>query len=342
MIRIAIAGCGKIAQVRHLPELKVNECAQLAGVYDRNDERARQIAEQYGTKQYRTYDEILEDSSVDAVCVCVANSSHAEYTVKALKKGKHVLCEKPMAVTREECNDMLLAQEQSGKTLMIAQNQRFAKAHVLAKKLLEKNEIGKLLTFKTSFAHRGPEKWSVEKSAQTWFFDSAEAGFGVMADLGIHKIDVIRFLTGYDITQSYLWKGTMDKKGKDGKKIRLDDNMICLCILENGAVGTVTVSWTCYGTEDNSTILYGTEGVIKIYADEVYPLILEKTDGTRILYETDGIQTNVNQTRSGVMDEFVESLLEGRKPQADARDVVKSMNAVFEANDGFFSVSCNQ
>ncbi|MEW4412718.1 Gfo/Idh/MocA family oxidoreductase [Clostridium sp. AN503] len=331
MIKIGIAGCGKIAQVRHLPEIAANEKALLAGVYDRNGRRAAEMAAQYDTKQYATYEEMLEDPAVDAVCVCVANKNHAEFTVKALEHGKHVLCEKPMAVTREECRSMLTAQEKSRKTLMIAQNQRFAKAHVLAKELLLRGEIGKLLTFKTSFAHSGPENWSVVKGGQTWFFDDAEAGFGVMADLGIHKIDVIRFITGCDIAESRLWRGTLHKTDAEGEKISLDDNMICLCTLKNGAAGTVTVSWTCYGAEDNSTVLYGTEGVIKIYMDDAYPLIVEKKDGTRVLYETEGIQTNVNQTRSGVMDEFVESLSAERKPEADGQDVMKSMNVIFDA-----------
>lgn len=329
MIRIGIAGCGKIAQVRHIPEIMNNEMAQLAGVYDRNRERSRVIAEQYGVREYGTYEEMLDDDMVDAVCICVANCSHAEYTVKALKKGKHVLCEKPMAVTGEDCTRMVHAAEASGKMLMIGQNQRFAKAHILAKELLAKGEIGELLTFRTSFAHSGPENWSVDKNAQTWFFDGKEAGFGVMADLGIHKIDVIRFITGYDIVESRMWKGTLDKKGADGNKISLDDNMICLCLLENGASGTVTVSWTCYGKEDNSTVLYGSEGVIKIYTDDDYPLIVEKADGTRVLYETEGIQTNLNQTKSGVTDEFVESLMVGRMSKADCRDVIKSMNVIF-------------
>lgn len=329
MIRIGIAGCGKIAQVRHIPEIMDNELAQLAGVYDRNDARGKAIAEQYGVRQYLTYEKMLEDDTVDAVCVCVANCSHAEYTIKALEKGKHVLCEKPMAVTSKDCERMIQAAENSGKMLMIGQNQRFAKAHILAKELLGKGEIGELLSFRTAFAHSGPENWSVDTNTQTWFFDGKEAGFGVMADLGIHKIDIIRFLTGMDIVESRMWKGTLDKRDACGNKISLDDNMICLCLLANGAAGTVTVSWTCYGKEDNSTVLYGTKGVIKIYTEDKYPLIVEKADGTRILYETEGIQTNLNQTKSGVIDEFAESLKERRRSKADCQDVIKSMNVIF-------------
>lgn len=329
MIKIGIAGCGTIAQVRHIPEILANHHARLVGVYDRNAERAEELAVRYGVRRYGTYEEMLEDEAVDAVCVCVANSSHEEYTVKAFAHGKHVLCEKPMAITREACENMVQAGRVSQKRLMIAQNQRFAKAHRMAKELLARGEIGRLLTFKTAFAHSGPEAWSVDKGAQTWFFDHAAAGFGVMADLGIHKIDLIRFLTGCDIVESRMWAGTLDKKHSDGDMISLDDNMICFCVLEHGAVGTVTVSWTCYGEEDNSTILYGSDGVMKIYTDEKYPLIVEKKDGTRIYYETEGIQTNLNQTKSGVIDEFVRCLLDGRASESEGEDVIKSMDVIF-------------
>ncbi|HSN67299.1 MAG TPA: hypothetical protein VLS94_11715, partial [Fusibacter sp.] len=84
---------------------------------------------------------------------------------------------------------------------------------------------------------------------------------------------------------------------------------ICIYQLENGAIGTMNVSWTCYGEEDNSTILYGTKGVMKIYADPQYTIIVENLAHEKILYEIDKIQTNENQTSSGVIDLFVDAIL---------------------------------
>ena len=129
MLNIGIIGCGKIAQVRHLPEYEQNPGARIAGLYDLNQERAQTLAAQYGAKVYPSYEALLADPAIDAVSVCSANVSHAEITVAALEAGKHVLCEKPMATTLEDCERMVAAARKSGKYLMIDQNQRLAGAH---------------------------------------------------------------------------------------------------------------------------------------------------------------------------------------------------------------------
>ena len=126
MLNIGIIGCGKIAQVRHLPEYEQNPGARIAGLYDLNQERAQTLAAQYGAKVYPSYEALLADPAIDAVSVCSANVSHAEITVAALEAGKHVLCEKPMATTLADCERMVSAAKKSGKRLMIDQNQRLA------------------------------------------------------------------------------------------------------------------------------------------------------------------------------------------------------------------------
>ena len=98
-IKVGIIGCGKIAQVRHIPEYAANPHTEVYGFYDINLARAEGLAEKYNGKAYASYEELLADPAIEAVSVCAANHVHAEITVAALKAGKHVLCEKPMAVT---------------------------------------------------------------------------------------------------------------------------------------------------------------------------------------------------------------------------------------------------
>ena len=90
MFNIGIIGCGKISQVRHIPEYAQNPDARLAGFFDLNKERAQELAVRYGGKAFDSYEELLADREIDAVSVCVANNVHAEITVAALKAGKHV------------------------------------------------------------------------------------------------------------------------------------------------------------------------------------------------------------------------------------------------------------
>ena len=182
MIKIGIIGCGKITEVRHAPEYDENPNCAITGFYDFFPERAEKMAGQYGAKAYTSMDELLA-SDVDAVSVCTANNNHAEAAIAALRAGKHVLCEKPMAVTREQCFEMVKEADLAGRYLMIGHNQRFAKAHVKAREMIVSGEVGTILAFHTTFGHPGPEGWTGQ--ANSWFFDRKRAAFGALADLGV-------------------------------------------------------------------------------------------------------------------------------------------------------------
>lgn len=329
MIGIGIIGCGKISQIRHIPEYLDNPEARIVACCDNNQERAAEIAARLGAKAYSSVDELLSDPEVSAVSVCVANNAHCEVTVKALMAGKDVLCEKPMATTIEDCELMVRTARECGRKLMIGQNQRLAEAHAKARELIASGTIGKVLSFRTSFGHSGPESWSVDPGRNTWFFDRKVAVMGVMADLGIHKTDLIQYILGQRIVATSARLVTIDKTGPDGELIGVDDNAICVYEMNGGAIGTMTASWTYYGAEDNSTVIYGTEGNMTIYDIDRAPIVIRKKGGEVIEVQSGQIQTNDNQTKSGIIDAFIECLVEDREPTISGQDVLAAMRAVF-------------
>lgn len=329
-IRVVVIGGGAVAQHRHLPEYAANPNVELAGVLDFNTARAKELCERYGGRPYASLDEVLIDGTVNAVSVCTPNATHAEYTIRALEAGKNVLVEKPMALSLDESRAMMAAQEKSGKVLMLGHNQRLVKAHIKAKELLKEGAIGDLLFFQCNFKHAGPEGWSADPGAATWFFRKDKANFGVMGDLGAHKIDLIRFLTDSEIKSVFANMMTLDKKLPDGSPIELEDNAVCMFRMENGLPGIMNFSWTNYGGEDNGSTIYGTKGVMKIFGDYVDDIVLEMRDGVQVKYSVGAIQTNQNQTKSGVIDEFIASLLEGREPIVTGIDGHNTL-AVIEA-----------
>lgn len=330
-IKVGVIGCGKIAQMRHLPEYAANDSCEIVGVYDLNPQRTKEVAEKYQCKAYGSAQELLADETISAVSVCTANYAHAQDVVAALNAGKDVLCEKPMATNLEECEAMVQAAKQNKKFLMIGHNQRLTKAHMFARNLIEKGVIGKVLTFRTTFGHGGPESWSIDSGNKTWFFDKKRAVMGAMADLGVHKTDLIQYLTGQTVTEVSAFSGTLDKRGPEGELIGVDDNAICIYRLSEGTVGTMTVSWTYYSDEDNSTVLYGTEGVMRIYADPQYSIIVESKKGERQCYELEQIQTNDNQSSSGVIDIWLDCLANNRAPEISGEQATSAMRAVFAA-----------
>lgn len=329
MYKIGIIGCGKIAQVRHIPEYEASGRAEIAAFYDINYERACQMAEKHGGRAYKDLDELLS-ADLDAVSVCTANNTHAEITIKALQKSLSVLCEKPMATTLEDCIRMNEEAEKAGKILMIGQNQRLAKAHKRAHDLISSGSIGRVLSFRTVFGHSGPETWSVDPGKNTWFFDKKRAAMGAMADLGIHKTDLICYLLDDVVDEVRAVVCTLDKRDGKGELIPVDDNAVCIYRMKKGAIGTMTASWTYYGAEDNSTVIYGEKGIMKIYADKNFSLIVERIDGSRECYELDKIQTNDSQSSSGVIDCFLDSLDRG-KAEISSSSVLPAMKAVFAA-----------
>lgn len=337
MLRVGIIGCGRITQRRHAPEFAANPNSELAGFYDRTRSRAEAMVSQYGGKVYDSIEELLADPSIDAVSVCTANSTHAENTIKSLEAGKHVLCEKPMATTVEECQAMLSAAERSGKLLMIAQNQRFNTGHLRAKELIAQGIIGTPLTFKTTFCHGGPEAWLRAGSSEAlsggsiWFFDKKVASMGVLADLGIHKMDLIQFLLDADISEVTAKVMTLDKRDSSGRLIDLEDNALCILKLDSGVYGTLTASWTDYGEEDNSTVIFGTKGLMRLYDNSEHTIQISTDRGDKIYYDLDRMMTNLNQRESGMVREFVRELITGEWTHAANESSVNAIRAVLSA-----------
>lgn len=331
MFKVGIIGCGRIAQTRHIPEYIDNPYSEIAGYYDFNLQRAQELAKQFGGKAYESVEQLLEDKDIDAVSVCTSNDTHAEITVKALEAGKHVLCEKPMATTLEDCERMVEAAEKNNRYLMIGMNQRLAKAHQKAKEIIESGEIGRVVSFKTTFGHGGPETWSIDPGINSWFFDRKKAAMGAMADLGVHKTDLIQYLTGQYVTAVCAKVVTLDKRYANGELIGVDDNAFCIYKLSDGVVGTMCASWTYYGAEDNSTIIYATNGIMRIYDDPDYSITIIKKNGEKIYYDIDKIQTNDNQTKSGIIDMFADSVENDFEPPISGKSVIPAMRAVFAA-----------
>lgn len=331
MIKVGVIGCGSISRQRHVYEYAHNKDVEIVGYFDARKERAEAMAKDFGGKVFDNVDDLINDPNIDAVSVCVANAFHAENTIKCLNAGKHVLCEKPMATSLVDCQAMIDAAKKNNKHLLIDQNQRLTPTHKRAKELIATGEYGKVISFQTTFGHGGPESWSADKSANTWFFKKNDASFGSMADLGIHKLDLIRYLVGDDYASVYSKQVVLDKKFPDGTPIEVDDNSVEVLRFKNGAFGTVTTSWTVYGEEVQQTTLFLQKGIMKLYADPDYSLIVVRADGKVDKFQLDVIQTNDDeqQASSGVIDEFIDAIKSDRPSVLDASDVINSMKAVF-------------
>lgn len=329
-VRVAVIGCGSISKYRHIPEYAANPNVQLVAFVDPVMERAQHYAEQYGAKAFADYETMLAEVKPDAVSVCTPNVFHAPMSIAAAKAGAHVLVEKPMAVSDAEAEAMIQAAKDNGVKLMVGHNQRLVPLHVKAKQILDSGVLGKVLTFRTSFGHPGPDAWSVD-GASSWFFRKDEALMGAMGDLGVHKSDLIRWMLNDEVAEIGAFVGTLHKEGT-----QVDDNASCLLRMKSGAIGTLVASWTYYRGEDNSTILWCENGVMKIGTHPDDQVIVELRNGTVEKYKVGGISTNDKQETSGVIDAFVESIVNGTEPAItgeEGRASLKVILCAFESQE---------
>ncbi|MFC7321791.1 Gfo/Idh/MocA family protein [Halobacillus campisalis] len=326
-LRVAIIGCGSIAQNRHLLEYEENKYVDIVAVCDIVEERAMVTAEAFGAKSYTDYEELFSKEEVDAVSVCLPNYLHAPVSIAALEAGAHVLCEKPMATSREEADQMIETAERNGKKLMIAHNQRFVASHEKARKLIAAGELGKIYSFRTTFGHGGPEGWSAD-GENSWFFKKDQAFIGAMGDLGVHKADLLRHVLGEEFVDV---AGFIENNAKS--EITVDDNAVCILRSESGIVGTLTASWAYNAGEDNSTVIYGEKGMLRLEDDPSYSLIAQYTSGETVKYELGQIQSNDEggQTNTGVIDHFVEAIVEDKKPLIDGEEGKRSLEVILAA-----------
>ncbi|MFC4736162.1 Gfo/Idh/MocA family protein [Bacillus daqingensis] len=332
MLKAAVIGCGSIAKYRHLPEYAANPEVTLTAVCDINQERAEELGSMFDAMAYTDYQEMLEREDIDIVSVCTPNYLHAPVSIAALNAGVHVLCEKPMATSSKEADDMIEAAKNARKWLMIAHNQRFVPSHQRARDMIARGELGKIYSFRTAFGHGGPEGWSAD-GADSWFFKKDEAFIGAMGDLGVHKTDLLRFILGEDFTSVGSF---IETSAKDHSTV--DDTAVCILRTGTGIIGTLAASWSYTAGEDNATVIYAEKGIMKLEDDPQYNVVIDYVDGEKARFELGGIQTNESggQTNSGVIDSFVSSIQADEEPAIPGEEGKKSLEVILgalEANE---------
>jgi predicted dehydrogenase len=217
---------------------------------------------------------MLSDGGFDAVSICTPPALHSEMAVGCLRAGCAVLVEKPMALTPDQCDQMIRATDESGSLLMVAHNQRYLPRHQAVKRLLESGKLGRPYLAHAVFGHGGPEQWS---PLQDWYFSPAQAGNGVLTDLGSHKFDLLSWLFDQQIVEISAFGQTFEKPTS------ASDTVVCALRLSGGTLASVHVSWAFHPDWENSLSIRCERGVIRVPTNADQPLIVETDDGITTL-----------------------------------------------------------
>ncbi|OHD74259.1 MAG: hypothetical protein A2177_15030 [Spirochaetes bacterium RBG_13_68_11] len=266
-LRVAIIGVGQIAKVGHIPGFR-KAGAEITAACDVSPESAKQVCETFGIPRAHTdWKEMLDTGGFDAVSICTPSVHHCTMAVESARRGYHVLVEKPMATSLEECDRMIGAAREHRVILMISHNQRFIPAHRKAREIISSGTLGAPLLVQTAFGHGGPEKWS---PTGQWYFDPQQAKLGVMADLGYHKLDLVQWLLGQDITGVSAFMGTFQKDTP------LEDTAAGILTFSGGAIGTIVASWAYAADWENSVTVRCANGVVMIPEHDPFTVVVRR------------------------------------------------------------------
>ena len=203
MVKVGLVGCGFMGTV-HANVYSVLEGAELVGVVDRDPSRASKFVEKWGSKVFGSYSEMLADPAIDAVDICLPTNVHAEFTVQACEAGKHVMCEKPMALSVADADRMVDAAAKAGVKLMVGHCIRFWPEYEALKETVDSGSLGSLLS--ANFTRYGAfPAYTVDQ----WAADPALAGGGM--DMHIHDTDFALYLLGKPDTM--VSHGSKDDRG---------------------------------------------------------------------------------------------------------------------------------
>jgi predicted dehydrogenase len=237
-IGYCIVGLGRISMQHFMPAVKMSKKSRVTALVSGHRDKAERMAAEYGVPSgsiynYENYDEIGKNPDVDAVYIALPNSMHAEYSIRAAKAGKHVLCEKPMAVSVDESRAMIQACGSAGRKLMIAYRCQYEPVNLRAVQLIREGKLGSIQSIESAFGFPiAPNEWRLDRKL---------SGGGPLVDVGIYCLNASRYLTGAEPTEVKGYSSVVDQ---DRRFAQVEE----------------TLSWTMKfpsGTLANCTCTYG-------------------------------------------------------------------------------------
>jgi predicted dehydrogenase len=333
--KVALLGSGFIADIhiesyqRFVPE------AEVVAVWSRSHERAAAFAKKHHIpKHYPTLEQAITESGCDIVDVCVPNFLHHRAVLAAANAGKHIIIEKPLAMTLEEADEMIAVCKSKNRKLMYAEELCFAPKYERVRKLVNEKAIGKIYHMRQCEKHSGPHS--------DWFYDINQSGGGALMDMGCHGIAWFRWMLGGQPKVCNVF-AHMQNGLIHGKRTRAEENSICAVEFDDGAIGVAENSWAKHGGMDDRVEVYGTNGVIYAdlfmgnsaltYSEKGYGYAMEKAGSTQGWTFTI-FEEAFNQGYPQELRHFVECVREDKQPivtAEDGRAVLEIMYAAYQS-----------
>ena len=301
LIRFALIGCGRIAQ-RHAEH--ISKQGKLVAVCDVIREKADSLAQQYKVHAYYSVEELLlAEKEIDVVSICSPNGLHATHSIQSLKAGFHVLCEKPMAISVQDCGEMIKVSEQSNKRLFAIKQNRFNPPVAAVKQVIDEGRLGKIYSVQLScFWNRDPDYY-----ANSWKGTKSLDG-GTLYTQFSHFIDLLYWMIG-DIKNVSSYMNNYAHKDI----IEFEDTGVAIVEFYNGAIGTINYTVNSYKQNmEGSLTIFAEKGTVKIGGRYLNELEYQNIEGYTIENLPEGNKPNNYGSYQGSMsnhDKVYENLI---------------------------------
>ena len=320
-LNFGIIGCGRIAY-KHAEAIKKNEKANLLYVCDIIEERAVDYKNKYGAERYFTdYHEMLEMPDLDVVNICTPSGMHAEMGIAAAKAGKHVIVEKPMALSSIDADALINACDENGVKLAVCFQNRFNPPVQKLRRALEEGRFGKLTHASAVVRWFRPQDYYDQAPWRgTWAMDG-----GCLMNQSIHNIDLLQWMMGPV-------ESVFGYTANNFRKIEAEDVGVAVLEFKNGALGGIEASTTIYPENlEETQAIFGEKGTVMlggIAVNKIETWKFADSQDENLEMEQQDVPNVYGFGHDALIEDFIRAVIEDRRPYIDGREGIKSLRIV--------------
>ena len=320
-----IIGCGMISEfhINAIEELK--DRARLVGITDTVYASAERTSERHGGLHiFSSVEEMLASKDINAVCICTPSGYHAENIVKAAKAGKNVIVEKPLAITKEQLDEVLAVCEENKTVLEVISQLRFSKDIRKAKMTLDSGEMGRLVCADMYMKYYRSQEYY---DSGSWRGTKKLDGGGALMNQGIHGVDLLQYLAG-DIKSVFAYSGTL------ARNIEVEDTLCAAVEFESGAFGVIQATTSVYPGYPRRIELNGSHGSITIEETSITKMDIDGSTSEDLTFRPavrSGSSTAMNISNDYhtlQIADFIDAVKEKRRPFVDVNEGRKAVDVV--------------
>lgn len=327
-IKVGLIGAGGFGNI-HLQAYAKNPNCEIVAISSRTKIHAENAAQRFSVDKVYFGDDgwksMIKTEDLNAVSISTPNYLHAPMVLEALHNGLHVLCEKPICITRNELEELEQTINKIDLIFVTSFQKRFNPVIPVLKSIIDAEILGKLINVKYNFSHYGPYTSWDALSEERWFFDSRMAGGGVLLDLGVHGIDLLRYLIGEYKKVNGVNSNTSCIDMKD------EDNCNVLFNFQNDTLGMISVSWCNYPSEIIE--LYGKKGNLRIDFRSKRPISFQPSSlkKKKLIKKALSIKIHSNNYQDKVINHFIEAIINNEQKHPNFFDGKRAVEFVLEA-----------